>query len=861
MQVVTCHIQADFDALAAVLAAGKLYPHAVLVLPGKVKDNVREFIVLYKDYLPVCMSLPNPPEPIDTLIVVDTGNRDRLGFLQPVAENPKVKIIVYDHHPKTDDSLPGYYENLGAVTTLLVEQLIAKGVGVNAFEATLMLLGIYEDTGFLTFAGTTARDVKAVAWLLEQGAGLWAIQPFLSQPLAPPQQELLAVLLNNCTLAEYHRVKVLLAQAAVPEYTGGLSLLAGEISKLHKADAVFLVVEMAKKVYVVGRSTSDMLPVNHILETLGGGGHPRAASATIKSATADEVLTQLKHVLSGKLRPPFLAKDLMSSPVRTVQMGQSVAEVGEILAVYGYSGCPVMDGDRVVGMVSRRDTDKAVRHGLGHGPVKGFMNPHVGTVVPEATLAEILTMIQEDRAGRLLVVRDEELKGIISRSDIVQIMHSGREMPLSGMQMWPKLQASLSVELMHTLNEAADLAISRREKIYLVGGAVRDLFLGPQAGQDLDLVIEGDSLSFAEELVPKIAGQIAPHAQFATATVNLPNGWHIDIASARQEYYVQPAALPVVRPGSIRQDLGRRDFTMNAMAVSLNPEDRGRLLDFFGGRMDITARQLRVLHPMSFTEDPTRLLRGIRFACRYGFTWEKETAALVKEAIASLAPGKLTPFRVWDEIRLLFLEENPWPAVEQMVKNGLWQLILPDIPFTPALETAFAEAPSFLTAWLSVYPRFDRVLFYVMIILNGLDQRSREKIATECQLPRYYRRQLQKVREAEGKLFRQGRGKNTAPGDLHDLLQDIGPEGLLYLMLFGNPDLRSLLSLYSRRRLAVGARINGSDLQKLGFQPGPAFREALSAIARKKIDGWSGGKDEELALAKKMLMELEKKDE
>ena len=175
--------------------------------------------------------------------------------------------------------------------------------------------------------------------------------------------------------------------------------------------------------------------------------------------------------------------------------------------------------------------------------------------------------------------------------------------------MWQKLQEALPEFMLQALQKAMDLAAQRQEKLYLVGGVVRDLFMGNREGKDIDLVLEGDSLSFANELLHKLPGQIAPHSQFATATITFSDGWHIDIASARQEYYQEPAAFPIVEAGSIRQDLIRRDFTINAMAISLNKDDKGLLLDFFGGRMDITARQLKVLHNMSFIEDPTRLLR------------------------------------------------------------------------------------------------------------------------------------------------------------------------------------------------------------------------------------------------------------
>ncbi len=863
MQVITCHTQADFDSLASVLAAGKLYPEATMVLSGKVKENVREFLSLYKEYLPVYMNPPCELDEIDDLIVVDTGNKERLGFFRSIAEKGKIKITVYDHHPKNEDSLPGYYENLGANTTFLIEKLQSQSVGVNAFEATLMLLGIYEDTGFLTYANTTARDARAVAWLLEQGASLWAIHPFLSQPLSPEQQELLTTLLSHYTLEEFHRVKVLLAQAVVSEYVGGLSLLAGEISKMNKADAVFLVVEMEKHVYVVGRSGSDMLPVNHILEALGGGGHPLAASATIKHSSSQEVMERLRHLLQKELQPLFLAKDLMSSPVKAVQLSDSMENVGYILSLYGYSGCPVLDGTKVVGMVTRRDTDKALRHGLGHGPVKGFMNPHILTIPPEATLAEILKLMQESSAGRLMVVENEELLGIISRSDVLQIMHSGGTTPLSGIRMWQKLQEALPEFMLQALQKAMDLAAQRQEKLYLVGGVVRDLFMGNREGKDIDLVLEGDSLSFANELLHKLPGQIAPHSQFATATITFSDGWHIDIASTRQEYYQEPAAFPIVEAGSIRQDLIRRDFTINAMAISLNKDDKGLLLDFFGGRMDITARQLKVLHNMSFIEDPTRLLRGMRFACRYGFTWEKQTAILAQEAIDSLVPGKLTPFRIWDELRLVFLEENPWLAIEQIYKSGLWQLILPEIPFTPALALAFRQAPSLLLAWLPIFSEFDKVLFYVMILLNGLSKEVREQFVKDCQLPRYYRQQLAKVRETADKLFaltQKLRHNGIKPSDLHPILQGVGDEGLLYFSIFGKTYIQPILALYGQQRKEMQLQINGSDLKALGFPPGPAFRKVLFQLTRKKIDGWQGSKEEELELAKQMLLEMEEKN-
>lgn len=684
MDIILAHRQIDFDALASMVAAQKLYPNSVLVLDGKPNIYVQDFLALTKDQLRFCKAQDIKAEEVSRVILVDTHVLRRAGTLgEKISKIPGVEVEIYDHHPYAGTLQMGMViEPVGACATILVEKLAGLGLPLSSFEATLIAIGIYDDTGSLLFDSTTVRDVRAVAYLLEQGANLAVIAEYLRRPLTEEQKELLQQLIDQGQTEFFDGLPIYISYAESQDYVGGLALLAQRIGELESSDTWFLLVKMENRVYLVGRSRRRGLNVNEYVQIFGGAGHARAASATIKDAEIPKILRQLRSEIRIQAERPYLVRDMMSYPVKTVNPNTRLGDVEQILLRYGHTGVPVTENETLVGIISRRDVDKAIKHGLQHAPVKGFMTTNVITVGAAATWDEVQRIMVQHDIGRLPVVEEGKLVGIVSRSDVLRLVHGSaipgetqlvRERSVAMRQDILELIGHLPDKIQKMLEAVRDTAQEEHCSVYLVGGFVRDLLLSVPT-QDLDFVVEGSGGLFAQALMKRLPeGKLTQHVKFGTAQITFPDGSHLDVASTRLEYYSFPGALPQVEESCLRDDLFRRDFTINSMAICLNTDRYGELVDYYGGKRDLQQGKIRFLHNISFIDDPTRMLRAIRFAERYRFILAKETQEALHTAIKTGVLTKLSIERFTEELMLIYKEKNYLAMGRSLVHCGLFK--------------------------------------------------------------------------------------------------------------------------------------------------------------------------------------------
>lgn len=873
MQVITTHTNTDLDGMGAAVAARKLYPEAVLVFPGKLSRNVEEFLALYKDTLAIQDIKNINLEQIEKLIVVDTKNARRLGKLGNIASKEGLDIHIYDHHPWAAGDLRGSLETVdtvGATVTLLVEKIKKQNIPVSPLEATIMIMGIYGDTGSLLFTNTTPRDIRAAAYLLEQGAKLSVVADFLGRPLTDEQKSLLKDLVMSATHHSVNGVKVLLAKAQVDEFVVGLATLTHTLAEIERPDAIFTVVEMEDRVHIVGRSNVSQVNVNKIMSSFGGAGHPEAASATIKNASVHEVTEKLLQVIYDKVQAPLLVSDIMSSPVKSVVPATTIAEANQIMLRYGHTGLPVVENDKVVGVISRRDVEKAYHHGLGHAPVKGFMTNNVITVSDKAPISRVQELMIEHDIGRLPVTVDGRLVGIVSRTDVLRTLHgevqarhrkvySNSKKPSYYNNISDLMRQSLSPSIWSVLKQAGKIADNMGYNIYAAGGIVRDVMLGADS-LDVDLVVEGDGIMLAQALGSAYDAKVRKHEKFGTAELEFPDGLKVDVATARIEFYEYPAALPKVESSSLRQDLYRRDFTINAMAVSLNEKTFGKLVDYFGGREDLQyglTGLIRVLHNLSFIEDPTRILRAVRFEQRYQMGIEPQTAKLLVEAVNQKVLKKVSNARLWDEIKHILLEPRAGEMLGRLVELGIWPFLFPGVDFrkTEPVVKKMAESMSVIISW--GFPELQvKWLPYLIAILHRSDRNTCLKICAKYNLAKRLAEKILVTASNWREIF----------SLVSEIPQDTPTSKLakpvLSLPRESYPVLLSLMDeerLRDRFRALLSAiqsskpRINGKYIKSLGYRPGPIYREVLETVWQARLDGKVVTEEEEKAFAREYL--------
>lgn len=870
VEIITSHTALDFDGLASMVGASKLYPGAVMVFSGTVSKNIKQFMALYKDSLAIKTPKEIEFDQVARVIMVDTANSKRLGQLQEILHNPGLEFHIYDHHPPTEEDVRGSvheYHPLGAATTIMVEKIIAREIVITPFDATILALGIYEDTGSLLFPSTTERDARAVAFLLANRANLNVVANFIEQPFSGEQRQILQKLLDSAQHHKINNVDIVTAIYEGNRFIPGLDIVVYRLAKMEACDVVFVIALMQGKVSVVGRSDTNNLRVNEVLKPLGGSGQERAASAVIRGKNCREVADLILENIADKIRPAVVAQDIMTTPVKTITLYRTMEEAGRIMLRYGHTGMPVVDGDKVVGMISRRDVDKAIVHELGHAPVKGFMTTEVVSISPETPVSEVQKMVVENDIGRLPVVERGRLVGIVSRTDILRILH-GDDYPEDHELLYPfsdggienfsqLMREEFPADIYSALELAGEIAQELKSTAYCVGGYVRDLFL-QVPNFDIDLVVEGDGRELAVRMAQKLGVKVRIHERFGTATILWDTGTKIDVATARTEYYEFPAALPVVERSSIREDMYRRDFTINTMVICLNPDKFGDLIDYFGGRKDIQNRYIRILYNLSFVEDPTRILRAIRFEQRYKFTIEFDTLRFARDAIERRMLGKLSYKRILQELILILSEKDPMSAMERMKETGVWKYILPEVKLEELNRIPFKRIPIVIGWWEDRYygREIKSWVVYLLAIFAKLTASQLAEVFNRYPLDRYAQRCIEDSVVVPQLADKLSRNPELRPSQIDKLLAHLGAENVIYLLLhFREESVWDRVVSYCDLKERAQVEISGHDLKQLGLKPGPLFKKILAELYDTKLDLTTANREEELAMVRKWMKE------
>lgn len=861
--VVVGHANPDFDAYAAMIAATKLYDGTRAVYLGSQNANVREFHNLHEEFVPFADLKTLDLDRIERVIMVDTRDPGRVGELAKVVDRPGVQVIVYDHHPRQEGDITGVEDHslmVGATTSILVHEIRDRGIALTPLEATVMLLGIHEDTGSLTYPGTTAYDAEAVAYLMANGAEIDVLNQFLSRALDDQQRKVLDQLLESLELWEIRGHEIAVGTARSEDYVDSAAVLTHYICEDLGYKVAVALIDMPDRLQVVGRSRVAGVDIAAVLKHIGGGGHPQAASAALREGALTEVLPRLKDAFMLEVAPPLTAADIASSPVRCISPCTTMEEAGAIMARWGHSGLPVVEDGTLVGIVTRKDVDKAARHGLGHAPATGFMAREVVTVGPDADLADLERLLVRSGVGRVPIVEGGRVVGIVTRKDLLRAQHGDtyldRKQNVRHREATRRFLASferLPQEAQDAVRTIGQLAAESGLRAHVVGGFVRDMLLGSE-NLDIDIVIEGDGLSFALMAGEQLGKRVKVHRRFGTAVMVWSHGLHLDITSARTEYYQRPGALPTVERSSLRQDLFRRDFSINAMAVCIDPELFGQIADPFGGLNDLERGVIRALHSLSFVEDPTRVLRALRFEQRFGFTIDPSTEALLRRAVEMDMLEEVSGARLREELLDIIDEPKVARILERLDDVGVLGSIGPE---RPNHTRAIADVEACSAAYPEIEGFFDPVprrrTLLVTAFVASAGRSAAEKWCKRMRFGREYATPAVVTAErAEALSTRLRDGRKIRPSRLYFMLEDLPSETLAYLWATGDGRVRARVDEFVRVLSKIRPAVTGEDLVALGMEPGPAFAGILSQALADRLDGKAVGREAELANLKRL---------
>ena len=879
MEIIVTHLASDFDSFSGMVAAKKLYPKAEIIMPTSINQNVREFIMLYEEKLPDIREIADINfKDVRKIIMIDTRIPARLGPLQKIANSEDVEKITIDHHKKTKEDVAGskdYYSNVGSTTTIIVNEIIKRDLPVSQFEATLFALGIYEDTGNFTYLNTTYTDLEAVSFLLKKNANIFVISKFLNLPLNKKQRDLLEKLILNSRVIKINEKEVLVSSSETRTYIEGLSVLTRKLAMIEEKDTVFCWVKMKDKIYLVGRSDDLNTDVSDVLSVFGGGGHKLAASAVIRDMQVQQVEKLLIATLRKKIKKPLLAKHIMTYPVRLINENESILYSGEILKKYGHTGIPIVDDKgTLTGIITRKDLDKAAKHGLSHAPVKGFRSGEIITAGPNSTIESIQRLMIENGIGRIPIVSGKKIVGIVTRKDIIRFLNYQNEKSaknkytrkifneltgekkLSEINLMKNIKELFPKNIIKLLRLVSTLAKEDRNKVYLVGGMIRDIILN-KPNLDIDIVVEKDGISFSKKLAEKLNAKLWTHKKFKTGVIILDNKSHIDVATARVEYYEKPAALPYVEEGSIRQDLYRRDFTINSMAVSLNKKNMGELIDYFGGLRDLQKKKIKVMHKLSFVEDPTRIFRAVRFEQRFGFKIDSQTENLIKHAIENNIISRLTGVRIRDELISIVEEKKPWKPLKRLYDYEA----LKKIKINVCINADFQKKIKKVIEQYEIIKSFygDEIKQWRIVFAFLLADKSKSEVFSWCSEMKVKKKDtflILNYIEGQKEIIERLQAKSLHNSDIYEILKPLSPELLAFAASFKNLARKRIYKYISELK-DQKLRINGNDLIRMGNIPPRNIGFLLDELLRLKIDGKIKNREDEIKKAQFMIKALE----
>ena len=496
MDLILTHEQTDLDGLASMLGAHLLRPEAIALLPRLINRNGKAFLRRYANELPFSDYQALPHESIKSVFLVDTQSLVTLRGM-----NEQTKVTVLDHHPRKVQIHPAWQVELhltGACTTILVEKLRELAIPLSPIEATLMLLGIYEDTGSLTYSCTTARDAHAVAFLLEQGADLNIASIYLNPPLSNAQQQLYDRLLKDLVQLDIEGYSILVAKAIANDLNDEISTVAHKMREFLTPDGLVLLVSTRQGIRLVARSTTDNVDMAKLAIHFGGGGHKRASSALIREegrsnanitdAMLSEVTRRVIETIPQIVTPSIKVSQMMSKNPLTLSPEISAADAAELMKRYGFEGYPVVDNKQLVGLLTRRNVDRAIAHKLNK-TAGDLMTAGSISVYPDDPISKLKDRMATSGWGQVPVLDPDtnEIIGIVTRTDLISTLNHDEELPTQA-EIAEMLSDALPPARKALLRAVADEAYDQDVQAFIVGGFVRDLLL-QLPSQDFDIVI------------------------------------------------------------------------------------------------------------------------------------------------------------------------------------------------------------------------------------------------------------------------------------------------------------------------------------------------------------------------------------
>ncbi|SJZ35529.1 tRNA nucleotidyltransferase (CCA-adding enzyme) [Cetobacterium ceti] len=847
MEIITTHHLTDLDGFASLILANKLHPKAKIILPTTLGNNVKKLFSLFKEILNFNTIEDINLKYIKKIILVDTSGPTRIDPFDKILDN--VELVIYDHHPR--NKINSKYcsidvsQKYGSNTSYLLDLCIHNipNFHLKKYELDISLLGIYEDTGNFLFPTTTFLDFKMASFLVEHGGNIRMIKDFTTSTLTYKQENILKTLIKNTHFFYFGKETIGFSKISSENFIGGINELIDNLMLIQNCNSYFIFVESKNKISIIGRSNSEHINLENVFHGMGGGGFSSAYSTTYKNGNISKAQKLIKEKLNNLMAKEKTAYDIMSSPVKVIDSSTTLKDAYILSERTGHSGFPIIENHKLVGVISKKEINRFINHNLGHFPVKKYMNKNLIVGNKNFSLSKLKNLIIENNIGRIPILDNNKIIGIVTRTDILNAFYEDynidktKEISLEIINQ--NFILNLPSEIQNILSQIKAVSKLLNEKVYLVGGIVRDLILN-LPNEDIDIVVENDANNFAKNLSEFLpTAKIRIHDQFKTATIFLENGLSIDIATLRSEYYEYPTALPIVTQGTIKDDLFRRDFTINALAIDISHNNFGKLLDFFKGYNDIKNKNIKIIHNISFIDDPTRIIRACRFASRYNFTIENETHDLILDAIEMGILERLSWNRLKNEFQYILEDKNPSKGILLLNKYNLLKLFHDNIILDKSLLKKLNLANKFKNIFAI---KLEYWIVFLLVLTSQLNSKELEIIFLKFGFSKNFINKHKFGIEKRKILLEELNSKNKN-SEIYSLLKNIPEEVLILLILESTRENKVKIKSYLFNLKGKVAIIKGRDLLELGLESGPHLKEYIEKSFLIQLDQINPSKD------------------
>lgn len=841
MKIITTHIDPDFDAFASAVAAQRLYPDHKIIIEGKLSTTLDKYLKGRKIFYPYYTFNELKINDVSSMVIVDTVDSRQLGKLKKFVGKAE-KVIYIDHHiPAVKENAVYLWEECGACITFLMKLLQKGKVKLLPGDASLFATALYRETDRFMNENTKSEDLKAAAWLLSSGASLKEIGAHSGQLIDQKQIELSSKFIESLKILNTNGTSIALVEEYSEDFPVGFRLIVEGLWNFLSQDNLLVLLHVRERTFFFGRSRYGEVNFQDLLKGEAGS---FSSFNYIEDTDPDNARKRLIAAINSNVIDSARARDIMSSPVRTVLSEMELSDVLKIMEHTGHSGLPVIDENKLVGIVTKKDVETAIKHGFNKRPVKNIMSKNLVTSRISDSIDELKRKMVENDIGRILIIDHGILQGIVTRTDVMrspyELSRKGKqsekynEIELIKADVAKLMEERIDNRVLTILRFIGAVGTETGMSVYIVGGFVRDLFMN-RSNYDIDIVVEGNASIFARSFARYFGARVVDHKEFLTSSVYMRDEMKIDIATARTEYYDVPGALPNVEMSNIKKDLYRRDFSINAMAIKLNQEEFGTLIDFFGCRKDIVNENIRVLHNLSFIEDSTRILRAIRFEQRYNFKIEGHTLELLKLSTREGYIEKITGGRIREELVKFFEEPMPLRGLERMTELGVLEHIFGPEVYEKSIQNAVANFLNRFKEKEQLGYGYDRLYLVSMILLSRADNTLLSNFIKKYGFSKKFSDYIIESKRVLRDFLKAGTKKFS------DFYRFLGkPRVQIYLFVDAFLDDRDsdLLLEYMRLLESMKLGVNGKFLvERYNLSTGPIIQKLLDEIICARLDG------------------------